>query len=306
MSSPTVSALIVSWNNRDFLGRCLESLPKDTEVIVVDNASTDGSADLVAEKFPSARLIRQDHNLGFATGINRAAAEATGAYLLMLNPDAEATPKAVERLVEFLEEHTTCAAAVGRLLTMTEQWQREFNVRRLPTFATIAADLMLLKKVWPGNPISRRGDGADIGDQAAQAVEQPSATCLMVRRRVFEELGGMDEQFTPVWFEDVDLCRRIIQAGWTIFFVPRSNFRHLGGTAVGTLTPVQTRQLYYKNLERYMAKHHGWFGRAITRGLVVTGMGLRAAGSAMVGNGDAVRTFGGVMRAAIGGWREPV
>ena len=301
----TVSALIVCWNNRDFLGRCLESLPKGTEIIVVDNASTDGSAAFVAETFPHVRLVALDRNMGFGAGINRAAAEATGTYLLLLNADAEATPKALERLVEFLDEHITCGAAAGRLLTMTEDWERTANVRGLPTFSTIAADMLLLSHVWPGNPVTRRASAAAIDDTSSQAVEQPAATCLMVRRQTFDEIGGMDERFFPVWFEDVDLCRRILEAGWTIFFVPRANFRHLGGSSVATIGAARLKQLYYQNLERYMAKHHGLTGRALTRSLVVTGMGLRAAACAVTGNGEGFRAFGGVMRAAIGGWKTP-
>ena len=115
----------------------------------------------------------------------------------------------------------------------------------------------------------------------------------------------MDERFFPAWFEDVDLCRRILEDGWTIFFVPRANFRHLGGTSVAMLGVPRMKRLYYQNLERYMAKHHGLMGRAVTRSLIVTGMGLRVAGSALVGNGDGMRTYGGVMRAALGGWKEP-
>ena len=301
----TSSTLVVTWNNREFLGRCLESLPKDSEIIVVDNASTDGSPDFVAETFPHVRLIRLESNIGFGAAVNRAAAEATGTYLLLLNPDAEATPKSIERLMEFLDEHITCGAAAGRLLSMTEDWQRGFNVRRLPTYSTVTADLWLFKHVWPSNPLTRRAEAADITDATSQAVEQPAAACLMVRRRVFEQIGGMDERFFPAWFEDVDLCRRILEAGWTIFFVPHSNFRHVGGASVATLGVPRMKRLYYQNLERYMAKHHGRAGRAITRSLIVTGMGLRVAVSAMVGNGDGMRTYGGVMKAALRGWKEP-
>jgi N-acetylglucosaminyl-diphospho-decaprenol L-rhamnosyltransferase len=301
----TSSTLVVSWNNRAFLGRCLESLPKGSEIIVVDNASTDGSADFIAETFPDVRLIRLDRNIGFGAAINRAAAEATGAYLLLLNPDAEATPKSVDRLIEFLDEHITCGAAGGRLLSMTEQWQRDVNVRGLPTYGTVAADLLLFKYVWPSNPLTRKAEAAHVTEASAQAVEQPAAVCLMVRRRTFDEVGGIDERFFPAWFEDVDLCRRILEAGWTIFFVPRSNFRHVGGSSVGTLSVSRTKRLYYQNLERYMAKHHGLMGRAFTRSLIVIGMGLRASASALIGNGDGVRTYGSVMRAALGGWREP-
>jgi N-acetylglucosaminyl-diphospho-decaprenol L-rhamnosyltransferase len=301
----TASTLIVTWNNRDFLGRCLESLPKDSEIVVVDNASTDGSADFVAETFPHVRLIRLDRNIGFGAAINRAAAEATGTYLLLLNPDAEATPKSIERLMEFLDEHITCGAAAGRLLSMTEDWQRGFNVRRLPTYGTVIAHLLLFKHVWPSNPLTRHAEAAEITDTATQAVEQPAAACLMVRRRTFDQVGGMDERFFPAWFEDVDLCRRILEAGWTIFFVPRANFRHLGGVSVAALGVPRTKRLYYQNLERYMGKHHGLMGRAITRSLIVTGMGLRVTGSALVGNGEGMRTYSGVLRAALGGWKEP-
>ena len=155
----TSSTLVVTWNNREFLGRCLESLPKDSEIIVVDNASTDGSPDFVAETFPHVRLIRLESNIGFGAAVNRAAAEATGTYLLLLNPDAEATPKSIERLMEFLDEHITCGAAAGRLLSMTEDWQRGFNVRRLPTYGTVTADLWLFKHVWPSNPADPEGRG---------------------------------------------------------------------------------------------------------------------------------------------------
>lgn len=301
----TISTLVVTWNNRGFLDRCLESLPKDSEVIVVDNASTDGSAEFVAERFPSVRLIRLDRNIGFGAALNRAAAEATGTYLLLLNPDAEATPRALERLTAFLDEHITCGAAAGRLLSMTEDWQKSVNVHRLPTYGTVAAELLLFKYVWPSNPLTRRADAADVTDQSSQAIEQPAAACLMVRRRTFDQVGGMDERFVPVWFEDVDLCRRILEAGWTIFFVPTANFRHVGGSLVSALGVARVKRLYYQNLERYMAKHHGLIGRAVARSLIVVGMGLRVSGSALVGNGDGMRTYGGVMKAALRGWKEP-
>jgi GT2 family glycosyltransferase len=299
----TVSTLVVSWNNRDFLGRCLESLPPKSEIIVVDNASTDGSADFVAETFPDVRLIRLDSNIGFGPAVNIGAKAAAGDYLLLLNPDAEATPNAVERLVEFMDEHVTCGAAAGRLLSMTEDWQRGFNVRRLPTYGSLAAELLLVKYIWPTNPLTRRAEAGDVDDTAARAVEQPAAVNLMIRRRVFEQVGGMDEQFSPAWFEDVDFCHRLLEAGWTIFFVPRSNFRHLGGQSVGTLGTARRRRLYYANLERYMAKHHGWPGRLVTRSLVVAGMTLRAAGAGLSGDRDRFRTFGRVLRSALQGWK---
>jgi N-acetylglucosaminyl-diphospho-decaprenol L-rhamnosyltransferase len=306
VSGPTVSTLVVSWNSRGFLGRCLESLPVGTEIVVVDNASTDGSADLVAEKFPQAKLIRLDHNIGFAAGVNRAFQDATGDYILLLNPDAEATPRAVDSLTAFLDEHATCGAVTGRLLSMIEEPQHGFNVRRLPTYASLATDLLLVSHIWPTNPITRRASAADLDESKPVPVEQPAGACLMVRRRAFVQLGGMDERFYPVWYEDVDLCKRLLEAGWTIFFVPRAVFRHVGGSSVRTLGREAMKHLLYRNLERYMRKHHGRLGATTTRMLVVTGMGLRVAGSAVKGDGAGVRMYASVMRDAIGGWRRVI
>lgn len=300
----TVSTLVVSWNNRDFLGRCLESLPKGTEIIVVDNASTDGSAAFVAETFPDVKLIRLEQNAGFAAGVNRAAAQASGDYLLLLDADAEATPRAVERLVEFLDEHVTCGAAAGRLLSMTEEWQRSLNVMRLPSYASLAADLLLLSYVWPDNPVTRKATAADVDDSTARAVEHLASICLMVRRRAFDQVQGLDEAFFPVWFEDVDLCKRLLDSGWTVFFVPRASFRHLGGSSLKRLSVADRKRVFYRNLERYMSKHHGLVGRLVTRMLLVTGLGLRVTGSALRGDGDSMRVFGTVMRGAVRGWKE--
>ncbi len=300
----TLSTLVVIRNNREFLGRCLESLPAGSEVVAVDNASTDGSAEFVAETFPQVRLIRSDRNLGFAGGINRAAREATGDYLLLLHPDAEATPNAIARLTAFLDEHPTCGAACGRLLSMTEQWQRGLNLRRLPRYRSVAAHLLLLGYLWPDNPITRQASAAEVGDAKPHLVEQPTAACLLVRRHAFDHVGGMDEQFAPAWFEEVDFCRRLLLAGWTIFFIPRAPFRHIGGVSMRQLERADIQALYYRNLERYMAKHHGLLARPVTRALVVTGMGLRTAGSLLGGDMRKVRIFGAVCRSAATGYPD--
>ena len=306
MSGPTVSTLIVSWNNRGFLGRCLESLPKGTEAVVVDNASSDGSAEFIAEQFPDVKLVRLERNVGFGAGVNRAFAEATGEYLLLLNPDAEATPRSVEALATFLDEHATCGAATGRLLSMIEEPQHGFNVRRLPTYSSVAADLLLLSYIWPTNWVTRRAAFADLDETRPTTVEQPAAACLMIRRRAFEQVGGMDERFFPAWFEDVDLCKRLIEAGWTIFFVPRGVFRHIGGSSVRRLGRARMKHLFYRNMERYMRKHHGRVGGVITRALIVAGMALRTAASAFKGDAQGARVFAGVMRNALGGWAREI
>ena len=299
----SVSTLVVCWNNHEFLGRCLESLPGESELIVVDNASEDGSADLVAEAFPSARLLRLGSNSGFAAGVNQAAALATGDYLLLINPDAEATPRAVERLISFLDEHPTCGAATGRLVSMTEEPQQAFHARRLPTLGSLAADLLLVSRLWPGNPVTRRAEAADLDESQPAAIERSSSSCLLIRRAAFEQIGGMDVQFSPAWFEDVDLCKRLHDRQWDVFLVPNSVFRHIGGASVHALSRARQRRVYYRNLERYVRKHHGRSGAAAFKALLVTGMGLRVAASALRADREGVHAFAGVLGGTLTGWK---
>ncbi len=302
--SSTISTLVVCWNNGDFLTRCLESVPSDTDLVVVDNGSTDRSPDIVAEQFPLATLIRLEHNEGFAAGVNRAAAKATGTYLLLLNPDAEATPRAIERLSTFLDEHPNCGAVTGRLLSMTEEPQHDFHARRLPTMPSLAFELLLVNRLWPKNPITRRAELADLDETATEPIERSASCCFMLRRAAFDQVGGLDEQFSPAWFEDADLCKRLLDARWSIFSVPTAVFRHLGGTSVRTLGRARRKRIFYRNMERYVRKHHGRIGAAVVKTLLVTGMGLRVVGSALRADREGINAFGGVLGATLRGWKH--
>jgi N-acetylglucosaminyl-diphospho-decaprenol L-rhamnosyltransferase len=302
--SSTVSTLIVCWNNREFLGRCLESIPAGSDLIVVDNASTDGSAEFVSERFPAARLLRNPTNVGFAAAVNQAAALATGDYLLLLNPDAEATPRSIDRLVAVLDEHVTTGAAAGRLLSMTEEVQPDFHARRLPTITSLGAELLLVSRLWPNNPVTRRAEGTDIELTAPGPVEQMASSCLLIRRTAFDAVGGLDERFFPVWFEDVDFCKRLRDRGWDVFYVPGAVFRHIGGVSVRGLGRARQKRMFYRNLERYVRKHHGRSGLAAVKTMLVAGMGLRVAGSALRADRDGVHAFGGVLAGSLSGWRR--
>ena len=248
--------------------------------------------------------MRLEENVGFAAGVNCAAAGATGDYLLLLHPDAEATPHAVERLAAILDEQPTCGAAGGRLLSMTEDPQPDFRARRLPTLGSLAVDLLLVRRLWPTNPVSRRADGVDVDPAKPGRVEQLTASCLLVRREAFVQVGGMDDQFSPAWFEDVDLCRRLQDAGWSIYFVPQAVFRHIGGMSVHTLGRARQKRLYYRNLERYVRKHHGRTAAAALKALLVTGMGLRVAGSVLRADRAGMHAFAGVLGGTISGWKH--
>jgi len=269
----------VSWNTRDLLARCLDAFPPHCQdIVVVDNASEDGSAEMVAARFPWVTLVAEPRNLGFAGGVNRAASHARGDLLLLLNSDAVGNAAAIAALATTLEHDVTCAAAGGLLIGDGDEPQHGFHVRRFPTLATWAVDLLLVDKLWPGNPATRRYLAADIDLRGPGPIEvdQPAAACLMVRRTAFEAVGGMDSGFHPAWFEDVDLCRRLKRGGWRIIAVPSARFRHQGGVAMRRLGLARFSAIWYRNLERYTLKHHGPLSLLVLKGLILVGMALRA------------------------------
>ena len=293
-----VSVLIVSWNARDWLARCLRAVV-DTphEIIVVDNASADGSAAMVARDFPAVRLVASSENLGFAGGVNRARHLASSPFLLLLNPDTQAAPGAIDRLADTVAADAGIGAAAGRLVDADGRTQAGFNIRRFPTLASLAADLLLIDHVWPDNPASRRYYARDVDLDASTDVEQPAAACLLVRAELFDRLGGMDERFHPAWFEDVDFCHRLRDSGARIRFEPAATFVHRGGVARDTLGAAAFSRTFHRNLLRYVRKHHGLGPELVVRAMLSAGMLPRAAAAAL--RGDSPST-----RAALATWRD--
>lgn len=282
-----VSILIVNWNAGPLLAPCVAAAAATgAEVLVVDNASADGSADTLTGIVPSIVLLREAGNRGFAGGVNRAARHARGDHLLLLNPDTRIDAAAVAALRGALDTHPGAAAAGACLVDEGGRPQRGFSVRRFPTLASFATDLLLVDEVWPGNPARRRYLAADVPLDGGDVleVEQPAAACLMVRRADFEALGGLDERFHPAWFEDVDFCRRLRAAGRAILFVPAARVVHAGGVSLRSLDAPAFARAWYRNLRRYVAKHHGRLGALAVGGLIVGGMALRVVAGAVTGH----------------------
>jgi N-acetylglucosaminyl-diphospho-decaprenol L-rhamnosyltransferase len=297
MIAKDVSILIVNWNARDPLARCLRSLSETPfQIILVDNASEDGSADLVAREFPRVRLLRQTENRGFAGGVNLARREATSERLLLLNPDIEATTAAIETLAEALDADPRVGAVGGRLVNPDGTTQAGFNVRGFPTLGSIAADLLLIDHLWPNNPASRRYFARDLPELQPADVDQPAAACLMVRAAVFDALGGFDERFHPAWFEDVDFCRRVRDAGFRIRYEPRATFVHHGGLAMRTLGLGPFSRIWYRNLERFVRKHHGAAKWLLVKSLIASGMLLRIGVSTARRDAEARRAYWSVLK----------
>jgi GT2 family glycosyltransferase len=297
-----VSILIVNWNGGAGTLRCAKAaVASGAEVVLVDNASTDGSADGVAARVPAVRLLRQRTNLGFAAGVNLAARAAHGRWLLLLNPDTIPTPAAVTRLRDTAAETEGGAAVGARLVGADGRSQAGFLVRRFPSLLTWASDLLLLDDLWPGNPVRRRYLALDVplDGPAPVGVDQPAGACLLVPREVFERLGGLDEQFFPAWFEDVDFCRRLHDAGVPVLYEARAQITHIGGVSLASLDRAEFRRFWYRNLRRYARKHHGFMTNAVLRALLVTGMLLRIAVSTLTWDRPSLRTWAAVLRDAL-------
>jgi N-acetylglucosaminyl-diphospho-decaprenol L-rhamnosyltransferase len=274
-----VSVVIVNWNSGPLLERCVLSLRRHApgcEIVLVDNDSKDTSLDFTDKIDLDLRVLRNRQNSGFAAACNQGWRAGRGDKILFLNPDAASLPGSVEALAGRIESAAGIWAVGGQLLDSDGKPQAGFNVRAFPTLGAAAAELLLLDEMWPGNPWTRRYRLADWNNDSAQDVDQPAAACLMVRRAELVTLGGFDEQFWPAWFEDVDLCKRIHDAGGRIVFEPKAQFIHQGGTSLHVLTKEEFLRFYHANQIRYFAKHLGARAAVRVRRLVVAGLRLRA------------------------------
>jgi GT2 family glycosyltransferase len=274
-----ISVVIVNWNSGRLLETCVASLLNHAagcEIVVVDNASEDCSADFVSSGTPNPILLKNTKNLGFAAANNAGWRHAKGDPVLFLNPDAQCQQGSVDLLAQTLLRDPSLWACAGLLLPLAPTARAEINVRRLPTVSSTTAELLLLDEIWPGNPWTKRYRmmGEDLRNPCE--VEQPAAACLMLRRSALDSLEGFDERFRPAWFEDVDLCARIRTAGGRILLQPGARFLHHGGYSLNRLPYDKFLEYYHANQIRYFAKHHGDRAAAKIRALVVAGMRLRA------------------------------
>ena len=309
---PELSILIVTWNSQRWIERCLRSIPAACEgltyeIVLYDNDSHDRTLQLLSD---DVRVVASQSNYGFAGAINRAIATTRGPFVFLLNPDCNLGPRCLTELVEFLRTHPVVAAAAPLLADERGNSQREFQLRRFPTVMTFAVDVLAIDKVWPSNPVSAAYRYRDIDLTHPRPVDQPAAAALLFRREVFDELGPLDEQFFPAWFEDVDYCRRLADAGKEIWIVPAAQARHFGGASLEHVPCERFVDLWYRNMWRYARK---WFRPAqaeALRWIVMTGMILRlpaaAAGLAHpeVGRRSALKAYSGVLKRAFERWDD--
>jgi N-acetylglucosaminyl-diphospho-decaprenol L-rhamnosyltransferase len=306
-----LSILIVTWNSARFIERCLASIPAacgdlEHEIIVYDNASTDETLRMIRDR--EDLLIRSENNDGFGMAINRAFERSRGRYVFLLNPDCELAPDALKLVHDFLEAHPNAAAAAPLLADDDGGSQREFQLRRLPSFWSLAAEIFAVGRFFPRATARHRYRDLDLSHP--QRVEQPAGAALMIRREVFDEIGPLDEQFSPAWFEDDDYCARLAAAGKEVWVVPPAAARHFGGASLEHLSFARFQELWYRNMWRYAQKWLRAGEAEALRWTIIAGMALRVVAALIgvahrdVGPLRAARAYTSVLRKAFHRWRE--
>jgi N-acetylglucosaminyl-diphospho-decaprenol L-rhamnosyltransferase len=262
---PDLSVSIVSYRTPAALARCLAAVSAERdsleiEATVVDNASGDGSAELVETRFPWVRLIRNERNVGFGAAHNQVLRNANARYWLVLNSDAAPSPGSLGTLVSFLDRNPAVGIAGPRLRYPDGRVQP--SRRRFPTVATLLLESTQIQRFWPDNAVLRRYYVRDRSNDDEQDVDWLVGACLCVRATAAQQVGLFDERFF-MYSEELDWCRRFRAAGWRISYVPSADVMHLEGASSRLDLAARDRLFQASKLE-YAAK---WHGRAVAYAL---------------------------------------
>jgi GT2 family glycosyltransferase len=253
-----LSVVIVNYQSREPLLECLASLEADaagieTEIVVVDNDSRDGTLEALAKGSPAVRAVANPDNVGYARAVNQGIAATTGALVLVMNPDCVVRPGMLGALIGHLGGHPRCAIAAPRILN--PDGSLEYSARAFPDhFAFLFNRYSLLTRLFPGNRWSRRYLLSDWDHASLRDVDWVSGACLMARRKAIEQVGGMDEMFF-MFNEDVDWCRRMKLAGWSVTYVPAAEVvHHVGASRRRVASRVIVER--HRGMIHYFHKHH--------------------------------------------------
>jgi GT2 family glycosyltransferase len=281
-TNPLVSIVVVTWNAKRYVEECLASLranaPCGTEVIVVDNGSSDGTPDLIRETFPEVRLIVNAANHGFARGNNIGIAASRGRYLFLVNSDVNVPAGCLQKIIKYMDSHPEVGLLGPQMLGPHHEIRR--STMRSPTLANLFGRALALDTIFRG---TRWAGGFLMGDfahDATREVEVLNGWFWVARRQAVEQVGGLDEQFF-MYGEDLDWCYRFRAAGWKLVFFAGAAAVHYGGMS-SAAAPVR----FYVEMQRanlqYWKKHHGRLSCVGYRLIAVLHELLRMAGYAVV------------------------
>lgn len=259
-----ISVIIVNWNTKELIQNCLDSVYRTIEnltfeVIVVDNASSDGSLSLLDKKYPQVITIRNQANRGFGAANNQAFAIMKGKYALLLNTDAVLTPNAVNKLWSFAEARPRAAIICGQLLNTDSSKQN--SVAAFPTLLTLATNTSLLEYLFPKHYPSKRY-------KHKEPIEVDSAigACMLIRKKALDEVVFFDERYF-FFFEETDLAYAIKRSGWFVYQVPDALIYHLQGQSIGHNS--QSRIEFYRSRYQFLRKWHSPIYYYSASGLII-------------------------------------
>ncbi|MCD6486784.1 MAG: glycosyltransferase family 2 protein [Syntrophobacterales bacterium] len=249
-----ITIVIVNWNTKNLLRNCLKSVYQTVmditfEIIVVDNASHDGSAAMAAKEFPGVRIIENSENRGFGAANNQAFAVMKGRYALLLNTDAVLTENAVHELFVFMENDEEAAMTGGQLLN--RDGSRQNSIANFPTIFTLLMNISLLEYLFPGKYPSKRYE-----HKGPLEVESVVGACVLVRKKAMDEVGVFDERYF-FFFEETDWACQMCSAGWKVYHVPSAMIYHLQGKSIGR--NIRSRIEFYRSRYKFFSK---WRGRS--------------------------------------------
>ncbi len=274
---PEVSIIIVNWNARAYLRDCLASIQEHVrlpaEIILVDNASSDGSVEMVRREFPQVRLFTNPVNRGFAAANNQGLAAARGHYFLLLNPDTVILDDCVARTVEYADANPDIGVLGCQVLESETRVQR--TCFRDPSLLHLLLDGMGLSRLFPSSALFNRQQFGGWRRDCPRDVDVVSGMYMLVRASAAREVGLMDEDFF-VYAEEADWCRRFRRTGWRCVFAPVGRILHCdgGGQSTRQVSVPMYVQLH-KSLLIYHRKHYGWFAALLARVVLLTSMVLR-------------------------------
>jgi len=293
-----LSVVIVNFDTGRLLGECLASIERAAgevalEVLVVDNASTDASFEVLREH-PAVQGIRNAANVGFARAVNQALAVAKGRFVLLLNPDTQVRPRTLRQLLAFADAHPTAGIVGPRLVNPDGTLQP--SAYRFPTLVQAAGTILGVKRLVPVRWLRARAGrwlGSRFGQldphETPRPVDLVTGACMLVRRPVLDAIGGLDPRFF-LYFEEKDFCLRARRAGFSTHFDPSTEVLHaIGGSSRGD--PMITVVERCRSMRQYHDKHGGAATRVALRALFLGGGGLRLAGALAVGDRRAARAW---------------
>jgi GT2 family glycosyltransferase len=291
-----LSIVIVSWNVREDLRECLQSLLREEgsrlesgeiEIIVVDNASTDGTAEMVNLEFPQVKLLVNSQNLGYTKANNIGINHSRGKYILLLNPDTIVHQGALQALIDCAESHPEAGIIGAKLLNPDGSVQR--SARSFPDIGAGLFRNTFLGRLFPNNPFVRRYLLTDFGYDEVREVDWVSGAAMLVRRDLIERIGGLDERFWA-YCEDVDLCWRAWQAGYKVLFCPNAVITHkVGRSSDQRLVPSLIQ--HHKSMWLFYLKNYRHRYPLLLFPLIGLGILLRLAGALLKVASHRLRLF---------------